>query len=278
MRASCRRFPHVPGIDVAGVVVESTDERVGVGQRVLVTSYELGVERWGGWAQYVRVPADWVVLLPTELSLRDSMVLGTAGLTAGLCVRALQQHEVQPSCGDVIVTGATGGVGSLAVSILAQAGYRVAAVTGKQDRAAWLQSLGAAQVVDRSEVLAGADRPLNKARWAGAIDTVGGPMLAALLPSIRNEGCVAACGVVGGAEFNTSMYPFILRGVTLRGIDSAWCSRSRREEIWTRLSQEWRLPSLDQVSHSVTLNGIDEVVRQLLAGEHVGRTIVDLQC
>ena len=272
-----RKFPHVPGIDAVGTVAESNSPHCHVGDPVLVTSYELGVERWGGWSQYVRVPASWVVPLPSGLSMSDSMVLGTAGLTAGLCIDALQNHDVLPDAGEVIVTGATGGVGSLAVMLLAKIGYTVVAVSGKSDRVEWLKSLGASRVVAHDEVLDTSSRPLLSARWAGAIDTVGGTMLASLLRSVHNEGCVAACGLVGGAELNTSVYPFILRGVTLRGVDSAWCPMQRRRKVWNLLGGPWKLESLSTISHTIGMAELAGTAQQLLAGSNVGRAIVDVQ-
>ena len=248
-----------------------------VGDQVIVTSYELGVERWGGWSQYVRVPAAWVVPLPQGLSLADSMSLGTAGLTAGLCVRALEHHEVVPDAGEVLVTGATGGVGSLSVMLLAKIGYKVVAVSGKPERAGWLRELGAAEVMGRDKVLNESKRPLLSARWAGAIDTVGGAMLAALLRAVKSEGCVAACGVVGGAEVNTSVYPFILRGVTLRGIETAWCPMHRRREVWDLLAGAWKLNSLNSICETIGLAELEGKVQQLLAGSNVGRTVVDVR-
>ncbi len=272
-----RKFPHVPGIDAVGTVVESSSPDFRVGAPVLVTSYELGVERWGGWAQYVRVPAAWVVPLPSGLPMSDSMVLGTAGLTAGLCIDALQHHDVLPNVGEVIVTGATGGVGSLAVMLLAKIGYTVVAVSGKSDRVEWLKSLGASRVVARDEVLDASNRPLLSARWAGAVDTVGGTMLASLLRSVQNEGCVAACGLVGGAELNTSVYPFILRGVTLRGVDSAWCPMQRRRKVWNLLGGPWKLDSMNAISHTIGMAELTSTAQQLLAGNNVGRAVVDVQ-
>ncbi len=272
-----RKFPHVPGIDAAGTIVQSSASDYQVGEQVLVTSYELGVERWGGWSQYVRLPAEWVIPLPAGLSLADSMTLGTAGLTAGLCIRALQHHDVGPDAGEVVVTGATGGVGCLAVMLLAKIGYTVVAVSGKPQRAGWLRELGAVRVVGREEVLEESKRPLLAARWAGAIDTVGSTMLASLLRSVKNEGCIAACGLVGGAELNTSVYPFILRGVTLRGIDSAWCPMARRREVWKLLAGQRKLASLASLCETIGLAGLADKVQQLLAGDHVGRTIVDVR-
>ena len=205
------------------------------------------------------------------------MVLGTAGLTAGLCIRALAHHDVGPDAGEVIVTGATGGVGSLAVMLLAKIGYTVVAVSGKPDRAEWLKELGASRVVGRDEVLDDGKRPLLSTRWAGAVDTVGGKMLASLLRSVKNEGCVAACGLVGGDEVNTSVYPFILRGVTLRGVDSAWCPMHRRREVWDLLAGAWKLESLAAISQTIGLAELADKVQQLHAGSNVGRTVVDVR-
>jgi putative YhdH/YhfP family quinone oxidoreductase len=257
--------------------VQSSTAEFHVGDEVLVTSYELGVERWGGWSQYVRVLGGWVVPLPRGLSLCDSMILGTAGLTAGLCIRALEQHGVEPDAGEVVVTGATGGVGSLAIMLLARIGFRVVAVSGKPDRIEWLKQLGAARVVGREEVVNDDNRPLLSGRWAGAVDTVGGPILASVLRSMNNEGCVAACGLVGGAEFQTSVYPFILRGVTLRGIDSAWCPMQRRREIWNLLAGAWKLDAIASISETISLTDLDDKVKQLETGTSIGRSVVDVQ-
>jgi putative YhdH/YhfP family quinone oxidoreductase len=271
-----RAFPHVPGIDAVGTVAQSSSSAFRVGDEVLLTSYELGVERWGGWAEFVRVQSDWVVPLPQGMSMVDCMTLGTAGLTAGLSIRALQQHGVDPSAGEVLVTGATGGVGSLAVMLLAANGYTVIAVSGKPERIEWLRQLGASRVILREDAQDGSKRPLLSAAWAGIVDTVGGPMLASLLRTVNNEGCVAACGVAGGAELHTSVYPFILRGVTLRGIDSAWCSMQRRREVWQLLAREWKLDALDKMRQTVGLDELAANAPQLLAGSHVGRTVVDV--
>ncbi len=272
-----QEFPHVPGIDAAGKVVQSTASDYKVGDEVLVTSYELGVQCWGGWSQYVRVPAEWVIPLPQGLSLADSMALGTAGLTAGLCIHALRHHDVVPDAGEVVVTGASGGVGSLAVMLLARLGYTVVAVSGKPDRAEWLHGLGASRVVGRTELLDDDKRPLLSTRWAGAVDTVGGEMLSSLLRSVRNEGCVAACGLVGGDEVNTTVYPFILRGVTLRGVDSAWCPMHRRREVWDLFAGDWKLESLGSIAQTIGLGELGEKVQDLLAGRSVGRTVVDIR-
>jgi putative YhdH/YhfP family quinone oxidoreductase len=269
-----RSFPHVPGIDAAGTIVESASSDFRPGDKVVVTSYELGVERWGGWAELVRLPASWVFPLPDGLTLEESMILGTAGLTAGLCVKALQHHEVTPDAGEVVVTGATGGVGSLAVKLLARLGYAVVAVSGKTEKHPWLTQMGAARVVEREEMTDPSRRPLLSARFAGAVDTVGGSMLTSLLRRMRQEGCVAACGLAGGAELQMTVYPFILRGVTLAGIDSAWCPRLRRQEIWDRLTGPWSLEGLQCVCTEISLPQISDYVPKILAGNVSGRVVI----
>lgn len=271
-----RSFPHVPGVDVAGIVAESASPSFRPGDEVLVTGYELGVERWGGWAEYVRVPAEWVLPLPDGLSTEESMIIGTAGLTAALCVRTLEQHDVKPDSGDVVVTGATGGVGSIAVKLLAKLGYSVVAVSGKSDRHSWLTELGAARIVSRTDVMDESKKPLLSARWAGAVDTVGGDTLATLLRSTKPAGCVTACGLVGGADLSLTVYPFILRGVTLAGIDSVGCPRDRRTEAWRRLAQEWKLDGLDSISTRIKLQEVDDYVQRILAGGVTGRIVIDL--
>ncbi len=218
-----RSFPHVPGIDAAGVVVESSDPNVAVGSAVITTGHELGVERWGGWSEFIQVPSSWVLPLPDGLTIDEAMAIGTAGFTAAQCVEALIRHDVRPDSGEVLVTGATGGVASLSIQILSQLGYQVVALTGKADQADWLQRIGATRVMLRDELLKAPNRPLLKASFAGAIDTVGGQVLSAALRMIHHRGCVAACGVAGGADLAMTVYPFILRGITLAGIDSAWC-------------------------------------------------------
>jgi len=269
-----RKFPHVPGIDAAGEVAESRVPQFQAGQKVLVTGYDLGAGRWGGWAEYIRVPAVWVIPLPEGLSLIDSMRLGTAGFTAALSVDALQRHEIVPESGEIVVTGATGGVGCLAVRILAKLGYTVVAVTGKQSRHEWLRELGAQRVIGRQEVDVHGGNPLLKAVWAGAVDTVGGNTLATLLRSVHIGGCVTACGLVGGVDLHTTVFPFILRGVTLAGIDTGWTRREKRLEIWKHLATDWRPEGLAELSQTVELKDVDAPVRKILAGEIVGRTVV----
>ena len=267
-------FPHVPGIDCAGTVVESASSQYRTGDKVLVTGYEMGAGRWGGFATYVRVPADWVVPLPADLSVREAMIYGTAGFTAAQCVTAIVEHGITPEAGEIVVTGATGGVGSIAAAILAKLGYQVVAVTGKADRHDWLRELGAAKVLDREVVSDASDQPLLKSRWAAAVDTVGGQTLTTLVRSLAHRGCVAACGLVGGTELPLSIYPFILRGVTLAGIDSAKCPRPERLEIWQKLAGPWRVERLDQLADEATFDELPQRVEQILAGQIVGRTLV----
>ena len=268
------QFPHVPGIDAAGTVVQSSAASAPVGSQVLVTSYGMGAACWGGWAEYIRVPTAWVIPLPDGLSLEDSMRLGTAGLTAGLSVQVLREHSVLPDAGPVIVTGATGGVGSLAVQILAKLGYEVAAVTGKSDQADWLCKLGASDILAREDLDLESKRPLSKGVWAGAIDCVGGAVLSAVLRSMTYTGCVTACGLVGGADLNMTVYPFILRGVVLAGIDSAECPRERRLTVWNRLADEWRPAHLADDSQTISFDRLPEAIETIYQGRMVGRTVV----
>ncbi|MEZ5941847.1 MAG: oxidoreductase [Planctomycetaceae bacterium] len=268
-----RKFPHVPGIDACGLVEHSDDERFVVGQQVIMTGHELGVERWGAWSEFIRVPADWVLPLPEGLTGRECMQLGTAGFTAAQCVWALQHHGVMPESGPVVVTGATGGVGTLSIMLLHKLGYHVIAVTGKSDRADWLKAHGATEVQDRS-LLQNPERPLLSAKFAGGIDTVGGEFLASLIKQIQQRGCVASCGVAGGHELPLTVYPFILRGVTLAGIDSAWCPMPQRKEIWRRLANEWKLGGLDDITQEIPLSEAPHAAQEMLAGRTIGRTVI----
>jgi putative YhdH/YhfP family quinone oxidoreductase len=270
-----RKFPHVPGIDLAGCVLDSRSSAYRPGDEVLITGYDQGMNHWGGFAGLARVPAEWVVPLPTGLSLRESMIYGTAGFTAALSVDALQAHGITPEHGEVLVTGASGGVGCLAVAILAHLGYRVVAVTGKPEAAELLVGrLGAARTIARSEVDDSSSKPLLATRWAGAIDTVGGNMLATVLRSTDRGGCVAACGLVGGTDLKLTVYPFILRGVTLAGIDSAECPREKRLAMWSQLAGAWKPPNLAAVAHEVTLDGLSAKIADILAGRILGRVLV----
>ncbi len=267
-------LPHVPGIDAVGKVVESTDARFVPGQIVLATSYEIGATRWGGYAEYLRVPAEWVIPLPRGLSPRESMALGTAGLTAAMCVEVLQERKITPAAGEVLVTGASGGVGSLAVSILAQLGYEVAAVSGKPAARGLLTRLGARRILGREEVIDTSTRPLLKGEWAGAVDTVGGHTLATILRQLKPGGVATACGLVGGAELPLTVYPFILRGAQLIGIDSATYTREKRIALWHKLASAWKPTMLDELATEVTFENLPEKIEAILAGQIVGRVVV----
>lgn len=269
-----RTFPHVPGIDAAGVVLESNSPQRRIGQAVLVTGYELGSERWGGWSERIRVPAEWTIPLPDGLTAKQAMTFGTAGFTAAQGVDLLRRHQIMPERGEVVVTGATGGVGSLAIGILSRLGYRVVAVSGKPAAEPLLRAWGAAETLPREALQDDGKKPLLAARWAGAIDTVGGAPLAHIVRSTQRRGCVACCGMLAGAELRVSVFPFILRGVTLAGIDSAECPAANRPALWAHLAGDWRPAALDQLAREVALDDVDDAVRSILRGEIVGRTVV----
>lgn len=268
------QLPHVPGIDCAGEVVESNSPDYQPGEKVLVTGYEQGTSHWGGYAAYVRVPADWIVKLPANLTAEEAMILGTAGFTAAQCVSALRHHNILPERGPIMVTGATGGVGSISIALLANLGYEVFAVTGKEAQHAWLQQLGASEILAREEVDDQSGKPLLKSRWAGAIDTVGGNPLSTLLRSMNHRGCVAACGLAASPELPMTVYPFILRGVTLAGIDSAMCPRENRLKIWQLLSGDWKPDLAPLHSQTIKLAEVPKQVEQMLAGNSLGRVLV----
>jgi len=271
-----RNFPHTPGIDAAGTVSDCSDNSFSPGQQVLVTGYDQGMNTSGGFGQYIRVPSAWVVPLPDGLTLRESMILGTAGFTAALSVLKLINNGVTPEQGDILVTGASGGVGSLAVALLARAGYRVVAATAKPATEALLKKLGAAESIHRDELLKGAERPLMKERWAGAVDVAGGATLAAVLKATRYGGTVTCCGLVDSAELPTNVFPFILRGVSLLGIDSVQCPMAPRREVWHRLANEWKLDNLADAVHEISLDGLEAAIMAMLEGRAHGRTLVRL--
>jgi NADPH2:quinone reductase len=271
-----RRFPCVGGIDAAGIVESSQNASFRPGDAVIVTGYGMGVEHDGGYAQYLRVPADWVVPLPDGLSLFEAMVLGTAGFTAALAIHRLEQNDLRPENGKVLVTGATGGVGSLAITMLAQLGYQVVALTGKTDEHAYLKSLGASDILARSEIDLDDPRPLGKAQWAGALDAVGGSTLAWLIRGMQQNGAIASFGNAGGAELHTTVYPFILRGVRLLGIDSAATAMQLRHKIWQRLAAELRPSRLQQIAHRVPFERLPEIFAAMLQGAARGRTVVEI--
>lgn len=268
-----RRYPHTPGIDAAGAVAASADDRFQPGDEVLVTGFDLGMNTPGGFGQYVRVPGDWLVRRPAGFSAREAMILGTAGLTAGMAVNRLSA-AVDTEQGDVLVTGATGGVGSVAVALLSRLGYRVVAVSGKAEAAEHLEPLGAPEVLSREDLLASEDRPLLGQRWAGVVDTVGGRPLAAAIKGTRRRGVVVACGNAASSDLPLNVFPFILRGVTLTGIDSATSPLAWRESIWRKLAGDWRLEILETIHREVDLDELEPVIEDILAGHIKGRVLV----
>ncbi len=271
-----RCLPCVGGIDVAGVVTSSSDAHFSVGDEVLVTGYDLGVAHDGGYAEYVRVPASWVVPLPQGLTLFESMALGTAGFTAALAIHRLEQNELRPDTGKVIVTGATGGVASLAIQMLAQRGFHVVALTGKDREHDYLRELGAAEILSRQELVMGT-RPLEKSLWAGALDSVGGETLAWLTRTMQQDGCIASFGNAGGVSLNTTVLPFILRGVKLLGIDSAATLMPLRLQIWQRLASDLYPKKLEKIVEQVHFADLPQVFPKILAGKQRGRIVVGIQ-
>ena len=270
-----KKFPLIGGIDVSGTVMSSQDPRFHEGDAVLVTGYDLGVGNDGGFAGMVRVPGDWVVPLPAGLSLRDAMVFGTAGFTAGLGVVRLEQNGLRPGAGPVAVTGATGGVGSIAVGALARLGYEVTAITGKDDAHDYLRGLGAAHVQPRGALDLGT-RPLEKAIWAGAVDAAGGDLLSWLVRTAAPWGAVASTGLTGGTNLTLTVMPFILRGVSLIGVDSVTCPMDVRRDTWRRLATDMRPAALDRVAHDITLDELPSAFDTLLKGQARGRFVVNL--
>ncbi|TWC33629.1 putative YhdH/YhfP family quinone oxidoreductase [Pseudomonas sp. SJZ079] len=273
-RGVTKHFPHTPGIDAAGVVEASSVSEFSAGDEVIVTGYDLGMNTAGGFSQYIRIPASWAIKRPQGLSLREAMVLGTAGLTAALCVDKLEQAGVAVDAGPILVTGATGGVGSIAVALLAKLGYSVAASTGKAEQGEFLKRLGAQQIVLRSELQEGVERPMLKEQWAGAVDTVGGDILFNVVKSLRYGGSVACCGLTAGVGFKASVLPFILRGVNLLGVDSVELPLVVKASMWDKLSLQWKLDGLDPLVTEVGLEQLPEAIGQILAGKLVGRVLV----
>lgn len=277
VRRVTKTYPHTPGIDAAGTVAESHDARFAQGDAVLVTGFDLGMNTPGGLAQYIRVPADWVTRRPHGLDARTAMIYGTAGLTVALSVLELEANGVSPERGPVLVTGATGGVGSLGVAVLAHAGYEVVAVTGKQRYEQALKNLGAAAVISREKLLEGSSNPLNAETWQGALDSVGGAVLASVAKAVRYGGCITCCGWTGGADVPLTMHPFMLRAVKLVGIDTVNCSDQKRATAWHRLANAWRAGEHGPFVSECTLDDVAAAIKQMLRKESVGRHIVCTQ-
>ena len=271
-----RNFPHTPGIDAAGVVAESASAEFAVGDEVIVIGFDLGMGTPGGFGQRIRVPAGWAVPMPSGLNPRSAMILGTAGFTAALSVHKLEAAGMAPDGGPVLVTGATGGVGSVAVKLLAKLGYEVHAVTGKDAQHDFLRSLGATAILSREDALAGAERPLGRETWGGAVDTVGGQILVNAVKSLRYGQSLAACGLVASPAIPATVLPFILRHVNLLGIDSVELPLPQKAEIWRKLAGPWQLADLEDLAAPLDLGALDAAIDRILAGEMVGRGLVAL--
>lgn len=269
-----REYPHVPGIDLAGTVLESADPRYRPGDPVVLTGYRVGETHWGGYAERARVRADWLIPQPPGLGPRQAMAAGTAGFTAMLAVQALEDHGLQPTAGEVLVTGASGGVGSIAVRLLARLGYTITAVTGRPENADYLHGLGATHILPRAELAEAPSRPLLSERWAGCVDTVGGDMLAHVLAGMGYGRSVAACGLAGGPQLQTTVLPFLLRGINLLGIDSVLCPTEPRRAAWERLATLLSRDDLDAITTEIGLDDLPQYGERILAGQVRGRTVV----
>ena len=271
-----RNYPHIPGIDFTGTVERSDSPEFAPGDPVILTGWRVGETQWGGYAEKARVKAAYLVRRPEGLTARQAMAIGTAGLTAMLAVIALERHGLHPNSGDVLVTGAAGGLGSVAVSLLSRLGYRVVASTGRPEQRDYLSELGAADLIDRAALGTKPTRPLDSERWAGAVDAVGGTTLATILTQLKYRAGVAACGLAGGGELPATVIPFLLRGVSLLGIDSVMCPRDERIEAWRRLARDMPLDRLEQMTQTVPLADLPEMAPQILTGGVRGRTVVDV--
>jgi acrylyl-CoA reductase (NADPH) len=271
-----RKFPHVPGIDFAGAVERSESPEFRPGDPVVLTGWRVGEVHWGGYAEKARVKAEWLVHRPAGLSAEQAMAIGTAGFTAMLAVIALERHDLTKSAGDVLVTGAAGGVGSVAIALLFALGHRVVASTGRPNERAYLEALGAAELIDRASLSSPPARPLDSERWAGAVDAVGGVTLATILTQLKYRASVAACGLAGGSDLPASVIPFLLRGVNLLGIDSVMCPRAERVEAWARLARDLPLDRLASMIRTVPLSEVPALAPRILQGEVRGRIVVDV--
>ncbi|MED5241314.1 MAG: oxidoreductase [SAR324 cluster bacterium] len=272
-----RNYPHTPGIDASGEVAESSDSRFKVGDFVIVTGYTLGMDTSGGFGQYIRVPADWIEPLPEGLTVKEAAIYGVAGFTAALSVDALQKHGISSGDGEIVVTGSTGGVGSVSVALLSHLGFNVVASTGKKEESEFLSDIGASKIISREEINDESKKLLLSERWAGAIDSVGGNTLATLLKAVKRGGAIAATGLVASSELSTTVFPFILRGVSLLGIDSGFTPIKLRKEIWGKLADEWKFPQLQKLTIDCTLDRLDPEIDKILAGGQRGRVVIDLE-
>jgi acrylyl-CoA reductase (NADPH) len=273
-----KKYPHIPGIDFSGVVESSESPKFKPGDEVILTGWRVGEIHWGGYASKARVKSEWLVPLPSNLTLRQSMAVGTAGFTAMLAVMSLEDHGLRPeNNGEVLVTGAAGGVGSIAVALLSNLGYRVAAVTGRLETHDYLRELGATTIIDRTELETPPKAPLGPERWSGAIDNVGGPSLGTLLTSLCYWGSCASVGNAAGIKFEATVIPFLLRGINLLGIDSATCPMDRRMAAWQRIARDLPIDKLETISHDVSLGDVPTEAERILKGQIRGRTVIDVR-
>jgi len=276
-RGVTRTYPHTPGIDAAGIVTSSSSDDFKVGDQVVVVGYDLGMNTPGGFGQFIRVPADWVINLPESMSLKESMILGTAGFTAALCIEKLLQNGVEPSHGPVLVTGATGGVGIVAVSLLSKLGFSVTASTSKESAHELLKDLGATELMDRSELSEETAKPMHREQWAAAVDVVGGSTLFNVVKSLKYGGSVAACGLVQSPIFQASVLPFILRGVNLLGVDSVFLPIETKRRVWEKLGDQWKLENLDALCTEIEFSNLDLSLATVLKGGATGRFVLNLK-
>ena len=272
-----RNFPHITGIDIAGTVYESTSSIFKVGERVLVTGYDMGMNTNGGHAEFVKIPADWVARIPDAITDKEIMTFGTAGLTAALSVNELMDNGIRPESGSILVTGATGGVGSIAVSILSKIGFTVVAISGKEEKTDYLKRIGASEVILRDTFNEEAKKPMMGEKYAGVVDTVGGEVLANALKYIKYDGVATCCGLTSSHELNTNVFPFILRGVRLIGIDSVECKLEKKQAAWEKIASKWKISTLNSITNEITLNEVKDAYSLLLAGKAVGRYVVRIK-
>ena len=266
-----RNYPHTPGIDAAGIIEETTSQNFQVGDEVIITGYDMGMNTYGGFGEYIRVPQEWIVKKPDSLSLSESMAFGTAGLTAGLCLRKLLLHGLKPDDGEVFVSGVTGGVGIISLMLFSKLGFDVTAITGKMDQEKLLKDLGAKTVLDRNDLDSDLISPLQKPIYAGGIDAVGGKILSNLICSTSQRAAIACCGMVGGLSLDTSIFPFILRGLSLFGIDSAESLLETKEEVWNNFATSWKLENIDENIKDISLNELPSEIDKILDGKQIGR-------
>ncbi len=271
-----RNFPHITGIDLAGTIHESKSQKFKKNQRVVVTGYDLGMNTKGGHAQFVKVPDTWVAKIPENLNSKEIMTYGTAGLTAALSVNELIKNNIKPSDGNILVSGSSGGVGSIAIAILSKLGYEVSAISSKKNKEDYLKSIGASEVILLEDFLKNKHKPLDKPKYAGIVDTLGGEVLSSALKSLKYDGVATCCGLASSSELNTNVFPFILRGVRLIGIDSVECALDKKQEIWNKLANEWKLNNLDDIAKEISLKNVKETYKLLLKGQASGRYVLRL--